>query len=217
MTITIDHKIIKTIHQKKIITIDGLTSLLKSSVKTARRRLKAWEAITSYNENGRYYTLPDIPDFNSHGLWVHRQVRFSRYGNLKNTIIHLIKESKGGLDAAEISDLLGISARSFLSSLHKHPDLKREKYQGRFVYFSGKEQVYTIQKECRSSMARKIQLPSDTQAIAILVEIIKQPTLSADELSRILHEKKYRISPECIQNFLNYHGLTIKKMPDSSS
>ena len=120
-----DKKTIRAIHQKKIITIDQLASLLHSSVKTARRRLKLWQAITSYNMNGRYYTLPGIPDFDSHGLWQYRQVRFSQHGNLKNTIIAFVIQSKAGLEAAEASDLLGISVRSFLSSLQKDPDFKR--------------------------------------------------------------------------------------------
>ncbi len=60
-----DKKTIRAIYQKKIIVIDKLASLLNSSIKTARRRLKLWQAITSYNMNGRYYTLPGIPDFNS--------------------------------------------------------------------------------------------------------------------------------------------------------
>jgi hypothetical protein len=52
-----DKTIIRVINQKKIITIDTLTSLLNSSVKTARRRLKLWEAIVNakgYIENIRH-------------------------------------------------------------------------------------------------------------------------------------------------------------------
>jgi len=209
-----DKTIIRAINQKKIITIDTLTSLLSSSVTTSRRRLKLWEAITSYNENGRYYTLPGIPDFDANGLWCYRQVHFSRYGNLKNTIIHLVTESKRGLDAADMYELLGVTVRSFLSSLKNHPDLKREKIQGRFIYFSGEEKNYIIQKERRSEIAKKIQMPSDIEAITILVEAIKNPGLNFHELWVKLQEKNCRVSPESVQNLFNYHGLTIKKMPD---
>lgn len=211
-----DKKTIRVIKQKKIITIDKLASLLHSSVKTARRRLKLWHAITSYNMNGRYYTLPGIPDFNSHGLWQYRQVRFSQHGNLKNTIIHLVKQSKAGLDASEASDLLGISVRSFLSSLQKHPDFKREKIQRRFVYFSSVQKDYIKQKEYRCAMTTTIELPSAIEAIAILVETIKNPDMSIDELAGKLQQKNYRISSESIENLFSYHGLTIKKMPDLS-
>lgn len=216
MEIDSDQKIIRAIQRKKIIAIDKLASLLNSSIKTARRRLKLWQAITSYNMNGRYYTLPDIPDFDSHGLWQYRQVRFSQYGNLKNTIIALVNQSKAGLDAAETSDQLGISVRSFLSSLQKHPEIKREKIQRRFVYFSAVQKDYIKQKERRCAMTRVKKLPSDIEAIAILVETIKNPDLSIDQLALKLQQNNYRISSESIQNLFSYHGLSIKKTPDLS-
>jgi hypothetical protein len=209
-----DKKTIRAIYQKKIIVIDNLASLLNSSIKTARRRLKLWQAITSYNMNGRYYTLPGIPDFDCHGLWEYRQVRFSQHGNLKNTIIALVNQSRAGLDAAEASDLLGISVRSFLSSRQKHADLKREKIQGRFVYFCAAQKDYINKKQLRDAMARTIKLPSDIEAIAILVETIKNPHLSIDQLALKLQKNNYRISSERIENLFSYHDLSIKKMPD---
>ena len=211
-----DNDIFRTIFSKKIMTIDDLSTLLNSSVKTAGRRLKLQEAYTSYNENARYYTFPGIPNFDVHGLWSYNQVRFSRYGNLKQTIIHVIQQSQCGLDAAELADMLGMPVRSVLTSLQKHSDLKREKIQGRFVYFSAIEKDYTNQKDNRSAMTRSIQLPSDIEAIAILLETIKKPQLSVEELSLALRDKNYRISPQSIQNLFSYHALTIKKMPDSS-
>jgi hypothetical protein len=216
MKIDANKKALSAIHQKKIITIDNLASLLNSSIKTARRRLKLWQAMTSYNMNGRYYTLAGIPEFDSHGLWQYRQVRFSQHGNLKNTIIALVNQSKAGLDAAEASDRLGISVRSFLSSLQKHPGFKREKIQGRFVYFSAVQKDHIKQKQFREAMTRSIKLPSDIEAIAILVESIKNPDLPIDQLALKLQQKNYRISSQSIENLFSYHGLSIKKMPDLS-
>lgn len=212
-----DHSIFRTIFNKKIITIDALSTLLNSSVKTARRRLKLWNAYTSYNENARYYTLPAIAEFDAHGLWVYNQVRFSRYGNLTNTILHVVTQSPCGLDAAELADMLGISVRSLLTSLQRHPDVKREKIQGRFVYFSAVKKNYTNQKEDRIGMPRSRQLPSDSEAIAILVETIKHPHLSIEELSLAVRNKHAHITPRSIHNLFNYHGLTRKKTPNLSS
>lgn len=209
-----DTTIIKVIFKKKIITINTLSSLLNSSSKTARRRLKQWEAYTSYNENGRFYTLPDIPEFCANGLWNYRSVRFSKYGNLKQTITKLIKISKAGLDAAEINDLLEISIRSFLTSLQTHPDIKREKIQGRFIYFSAVEEEFIKQKKCRFGMARIVQLPKNIEAISILVETIKNPLLSFDALSLKLKEKDCYVTPESIKNLFSYHDLAVKKTPE---
>ncbi len=210
-----DDKTLKTIFRKKVITIDALSLLLNSSIKTARRRLKLWDAYTSYNENGRYYTLPAIPEFDANGLWIYRKVRFSKYGNLKQTTIHLIKRSKAGLDAAEMSDLLGISVRSFLTVLHNDPAIKREKIQGRYIYFSTVENDSLKQKNLRSGMARIKQMPSDIEAVLILVETIKNPHLSVEGLALKLRGKNCGVTPENIRNLFGYHGLTVKKTPES--
>ena len=212
---TNDDKILKAISRKKIITIDLLSSLLDCSLKTARRRLKIWEALTSYNKNGRYYTLPNTPEFDENGLWVFRNVCFSKYGNLKQTTIHLVKDSKAGLDAAELSDLLGIPVRSFLTAFQKHSDLKREKIQGRYVYFSSVHEDYIEQKKNRVNMARIKQLPSDMEAILILVETIKSPHLSIEALALKLKDNNCNITPDRIRNLFDYHGLTLKKMPQA--
>ena len=212
-----DTRIQKTIAERKVITIDVLTSLLNSSIKTARRRLKLWEAYTSYNENGRFYTLPSIPEFDANGLWAYRSIRFSKYGNLRQTAINLIKLSRAGLDAAEINDLLGIPVRSFLSALQKHADIRREKIQGRFVYFAAVEQEFNEQKSRRGSMTRITQIPRDTEAILILVETIKNPHLSAEALSVKLRESNCIVTPESIRNLFAYYGLTVKKTPEVPS
>lgn len=209
-----DNRIQNIIAARKVITIDVLASLLNSSIKTARRRLKLWQAYTSYNQNGRFYTLPDVPEFDSYGLWAYRSIRFSKYGNLRQTAINLIKCSKAGLDAAEINDLLGISVRSFLSALQKHADIRREKIQGRFVYFSAVEREFNKQKSSRVSMTRITRLPRDTDAILILVEKIRNPLLSAQALSVKLRESNCVVTPESISNLFAYHGLTVKKTPE---
>jgi hypothetical protein len=65
-------------------------------------------------------------------------------------------------------------------------------------------------------MTRTIQLPSDIEAIAILVQTIKNPALSIDQLADKLQQNNYWISSESIENLFSYHGLSIKKMPDLS-
>ncbi len=40
---------------------------------------------------------------------------------------------------AELGDLLGMQPHGFLPLFREHPGLRREKYQGRFVYFSAEE------------------------------------------------------------------------------
>ena len=60
-------------------------------------------------------------------------------------------------------------------------------------------------------MRKTQRLPSEFEAIAILVEKIKHPQLSMEELANKLKGKKLNIAPEAIENFFLHHSLVIKK------
>ena len=195
-------------------TLGEVAELIHSSIHTARRRLKTWQARNSYNHNGRYYTLPDVPAFDVKGLWRWRGVFFSQYGNLKQTVIELVRRSQAGLDAGEMRLLLGLDPRSFLSAFANHPRLRREKAQGRFVYYCADPSVYAEQQQ-RRGLSAKGRQATPFEAIAILVEKIKHPALSNGALSLRLRKQKLSVEPETIDNLFVRHGLAVKKTPRS--
>ena len=208
-------KALKAFRRRKVMNLGEVAELLHSSIHTARRRLKEWRAHTSHNQNGRYYALPDVSQFDADGLWHWRGVFFSRYGNLKQTLVELIRRSSAGLDAGEIGSLLGLDPRSFLSSFAEHPQIKREKAQARFVYYRADRSVYSAQQQRRSALNAQARQPTAFEAIAILVEKIKHPALSNEALSRRLKKQKLSVEPETIKNMFARHGLAVKKTPRS--
>jgi len=211
----VSRKGLKVFRRRKVMKLEEVAELVQSSIHTARRRLKQWQAHTSYNQNGRYYTLPDVPEFDADGLWHWRGIFFSRYGNLKQTVVELIRHSSAGLDAGEMKSLLGLDPRSFLSSFADHPQIKREKSQGRFVYYCADRSVYSGQHQRRSVLSAQGRQPTAFEAIAILVEKIKHPALSNQALSRRLKKQKLSVEPETIKNLFILHGLAEKKTPHS--
>ncbi len=188
---------------------------LHCSPRTVQRRLADWQAITSYNRNGSYYTLPEIATFDANGLWRCRSACFSRFGNLRQTFIQLVSNSPAGLTGAEVGTLLALRPSSFLWSFREHPALKREKHQGLYVYYSSAPTRYKKQVEQRRLMRRGTRLPVDFEAIAILVEKIRCPNLSNEALSQRLRKQKLSIEPEVIENLFVKHDLTVKKTPRS--
>ena len=211
----VSRKSLSAFRRRKVMTLGEVAELVHSSIHTARRRLKEWRTHTSYNQNGRYYTPPDVPEFDADGLWHWRGVFFSRYGNLKQTVVELIRRSAAGLDAGEMGSLLGLDPRSFLSSFADHPQIKREKSQGRFVYYCADRSVYSGQQQRRSVLIAEGRQPTSFEAIAILVEKIKHPALTNEALSRRLKKQKLSVEPETIKNLLVRHGLAEKKTPRS--
>lgn len=200
---------------KKIVTLLELATHLNCSTRTVQRRLADWKTITSYNRNGKYYTLPEIAMFDANGLWRYRGAFFSRFGNLPETFVQLVSNSQAGLTAAEVGTLLRLRSSSFLWSFHDHPAIKREKHQGLYVYYNSARTRYNEQREQRRLMRKSIRLPVNFEAIAILVEKIKCPKLSNEALSQRLKKQKLSIEPEVIKNFFAKHDLTVKKTSHS--
>lgn len=210
---TANEKILKEFRKRKVVTLQFLVDLGECSAPTARRRLRQWGAISSYNQNGRFYTLPDIPKFDANGLWQWKRVSFSKFKTLKQTVVELVCRSVNGLDGREIGTLLGLNPRSFLSAFSDHPQLLRRKVQGRYVYYAADLSVFARQQKHRRS--RIDRLPSDVEAVAILVEKIKMPVLDNKAMSQRLRRQNISVEPEVIENLFSHHGLAVKKTPHS--
>jgi len=207
--------VIRAFEKEKVVTILLLTAWLSCSVATARRRLKAWGALTSYNRNGRYYTLPQIAKFDDNGLWRYQGIFFSKHGNLKQTLIHLITHSQQGLSGAELGDLLGLQPRSFLSHFRDHAALSRENLMGRWIWFSADPEKGKKQKQAQlaHAVAKGPRMPSDMEAVMILVDLITHPNSRLEQISRRLKSKGFAIDVEAIRQLLVHHDL-LKKTAD---
>lgn len=204
---------IKTFKREKILTLPKLASILGCSTRTAQTKLNLWNTYTSYNKNGKYYTLPEIPQFNHHGLWWYKDVAFSKNGNLKKTIIHLIIISPSGLTGKQLGDLLGLVPQSFLHHFRDCPGICREKHDGVYVYFANNASVYEKQVQQRRSIIHQSSIVtiSVPEAILILVAIIKHHSISAQDILTLPEIKKSKIQLIAIQNFLESHGLVKKE------
>jgi hypothetical protein len=200
----------------KVFTIGELTSILKCSIPNARLKLKQWRAYTSYNQNGRFYVLPQVPRFDHHGLWHYENVAFSKQGNLKKTIVHLVSSAPAGLIGRQLGELLDLSPQSFLHHFRNCPGICREKHDGVYVYFSDDTAVYERQVQQRSSLVCRpaVVTISDPEAIMILVAIIRHHDITAEEIMVLPEIKKSKMKLMAIQRFLDSHGLG-KKIPDS--
>jgi len=204
-----------TIKKEKIFTLKRIVSILECSSRTAQTKLKLWKTYTSYNQNGKYYTLPEIPEFNQHGLWQYKNVAFSKHGNLKKTIVHVVSVSPAGLSGKQLGEILGLSPQSFLHHFRQCPGIHREKHDGVFIYFSDVDEVYEKQLQERTSVAARsaIVTLSDPEAVLVLVAVIRQHGISAEEILALPEIKKSKITLSAVKGFMAYHGL-LKKTPD---
>ena len=151
----LDHEKIKVVWNRlekaKIFNIGELASLLTCSVPNARLKLKQWQAYTSYNQNGKYYALPQVPRFDDHGLWRYKNAAFSRHGNLKKTVIHLVSVRLPGFPENSSVRFLAFHPSHFCIIFDS---VRGSTVKNTMVFLS----IFQMSKRCTTSSYRK-ELP----------------------------------------------------------
>lgn len=206
----------KYLEKIKIFTIDQLVSSLNCSTPSARLKIKQYKAYTSYNHNGRYYTMPRVPRFDKNGLWRYKGIRFSKHGTLKNTVVHLVNNAQAGLTGKQIGDIVGVSPRSFLHHFRHTPGISREKHEGVYVYFSDNAEVYKHQlQKISAKFSQTAEYVSDADAIEVLVALVKHHNICVEDIMALPEIRGRKISSFSIRKFMEKHGL-IKKTAGSA-
>ena len=194
----------------QVMTLSQLEILLSCSQRSVQRYLSKWGSLRSYNHNGQYFSLPAIAHFNSFGVWKYNDICFSQFGNLKETVVQLVTTASAGLTASELSEILSVNAHSFMSQFRVDPRLKREKWEGVLVYFCSKHDICVAQKRERFVNQSQPAFPSDTQAVIILVSLLKEEKATIEALVKNINKEHKGISIAMIERLLEYHGLLKK-------
>ncbi len=208
---TVNDKVRQEFRRVKVMTLVTLMELLSCSRSTAQRRLKQWRCRTSYNRNGSFYALPEVVEFNEHGLWQYKSVCFSCHGNLTQTVAALVNDAPTGMTGAELSDVLNVNANSFVGAFVGDGKLSREKLGARFVYTSCDEPVKQQQIHRRYEADRRCAQLSCADAVTVLVELIKMPTHGPAELAWAVRSRAPTASAEAIEQFFREHELSSAK------
>lgn len=203
-----DDKVRQEFRHVRIMALGTLMELLACSRSTVQRRLKQWRCYTSYNRNGSFYALPEVVEFDEHGLWQHKSVGFSRHGNLAQTVLALVSDAPSGVTGAELSDVLNINANSFIGAFVKTGKISREKVGSRFVYTSRDEPVKQRQIRLRRDADQRCTQLSCADAVIVLIELIKTPALGPAALARTVRLRAPTASAEAIGQFFSEHGLS---------
>ena len=133
--------------KQKIATLVELKQVVGTiSTMTVFRRLKQSGYRTSYSHRGKYYTLAELPQFDSEGLWSYRSVWFSLHGNLLQTAQAFVEQAVAGLTAGELQTLLHVEVKQALLQLVRRKQIHREKIGSRYVYLAGERGLRKSQK-----------------------------------------------------------------------
>lgn len=138
----------------KIATIEQLQKKIPTKVtKTIRRYLKKLDYFSSYSHNGKYYSHKRFANFDENGLWIYKNICFSKHKTLINTIEYLVNVSESGYYSNELKKLLHVEVKNALLKLEKDKKIIRKKINHRFYYFSN---ISAVKKDqlllCRSKI-----------------------------------------------------------------
>ena len=198
--------------EKIVMTLRELSQFLNVSIRTIQRKIRQWDTIRSYDHNGSYFSLKKLATFNSYGIWEYNNIHFSKFGTLKNTLVAIINDSSHGMDASQIRDVLGMDTRSFLFQYKDVSGIKREKIGSNYVYFSSDQQQFSEQLSKRKLDSKALAQPplKGSDALSVLVEAIKYPGFTFEQLSGHLHKQGTKIEPKVIQSFFTFYGIEKK-------
>jgi len=226
---TSEADVARLIRVRRIVDIATLEARIgERSRRSLFRDLKNLGYLTSFTHAGRYYTLPDIPQFDADGLWFHEEVGFSRLGTLKETVGHLVPEAPAGKTHGELRALLRVRVQNTLHDLHRRRAIGRRVVEGlhEFVYVSSDptasaRQIARREQSLQGGLPAGRQavapLPSAQTVIAILVEALRAERMlvSPEEVSRRLSARGMPVGAEEVERVFAHYDLLGGKKNDT--
>jgi len=179
-----------------------------------RRDLSKLKCITCFTDNSRYYTLPDIPDYDGFGLWQYGTICFSKYGTIKETARALINESARGLSHTDLSNILGIPLYNPLRVLVKEGSVICETDGHRMTFYSADDEISKQQRNNSTGVVRySAAHPFDLHiTIDLLLAVLLEKEDTIDKAHMFLKANKHpNITRKEVEEIFSFYNLTEKK------
>ena len=209
-------KLITSLKEERLIqTYTDLETISGCTGRTLQRKIKKCKLLASYNKNSKFYTLPTLAVFNDFGIWQYHEILFSQQGNLYQTLVYLVDQSKSGYTSGELLQIVQVKTDDALRVLTNQKRLQREKHYSYYVYYSINHHRFQLQKNNRLSDFLPVApqyLPKDKNIIiSVLVEIIHSDTLSLESLLTGLKKRHIEASAQQILGVISHYDLKKKK------
>ncbi len=197
--------------QKPCWEINPLADSIGYSTRSVQRFLAELGYISSFTDNGRWYTLCSIPRFNQDGLWFYEDIGFSQSGSLTNTLVDLAAGSPAGMTAEELGEKLRCRCHSVLVQLCRCGRLRRQKIGRCHRYFAATAEAASEQLQVISAQAKNAEFLPAEIAVFVLVEFIHHPNYSCKRLAAVLARKRNVVVQAMqIQKLFEQHGIKKK-------
>lgn len=175
--------------------------------RTLQRRMKEQGILASYNQNGKFYTATVYCRFNRDGIWEYNQILFSKVGNLYETIVYLIEQSTGGYTTKDLNEILRVKTDDAVRNLFLQQRIRREKIDGRYVYFSIDVDQFNKQFNEWSKSLNEVlpSLPDLETIILVLLAIIDLNSVEPNKIQIAVLERGAELSLEEITRIIGHY------------
>lgn len=212
-------ELIKT---KKIFLFSSISKYVNASTATLRRYIKALKGMSSYTHNGKFVTLPEIPQFDENGIWFYRNVGFSSFKNSMELIVNIINKSESGITKEGLDEILKIDVSKQINTLLHREQINRVKI-GRKYHYISEALAKSKKKRIRLLRAADIEESFDANVtgmdlIALLKAVLMEQNIGIDSKSIRCITQKYslKLPEKKIEYLLLKYDLTEKKSPDAA-
>lgn len=158
------------------------------------RDLAAIGSLSSCNNSGGFYTLPDVPEFDADGLWRWERALFSRHGTLKATVRHLVRTADSGQTQRELQQRLQLRVHNTLLELVSAREIARELIDQLYLYVSADLEVRAAQIASRRALLAPPEHPplGLSEVVEILLAVIHHGTRDVCQPRLVLEELRAR-------------------------
>lgn len=170
-----ENQLVDSFHENFLLTIKDLKNILQTTSRmTVFRKLKHLPYKTSYSHCGKYYTLDSIANYDNNGIWAYNQIYFSKFGTLKNTVLHHIDKSIIGFTCYELEEFLRIPVHNTVLDLWKNSKINREQIAKEYIYFSVEkgDMQFDLRKQYITS--ENSMVPKEDEYLALFMSLLNE-------------------------------------------
>lgn len=199
----------RLLRNQKVLLMEELQKELEGRSRiSVFRDLKELDYCSSYSHTGKYYTLREVAHFDDDGLWRYKEIGFSDYGTLKETVFHFVENSEAGYQHEELRQLLQVRVHNTLLELVRAKRLRRIGREKQYLYVSGNAQRAREQCKKREELSRTTPVSAEV-IIEILAEVIRGSRICTEvaELTQRLRERDVPVAEQQVAQVLGLYGV----------
>lgn len=172
-----ENQLVDSFHKNFLLTIKDLKNILQTTSRmTVFRKLKHLPYKTSYSHCGKYYTLDSIANYDNNGIWAYNQIYFSKFGTLKNTVLHHIDKSIIGFTCYELEEFLRIPVHNTVLDLWKNSKINREQIAKEYIYLSVEkgDTQFDLRKQYITSENSMVPKEATDEYLALFMSLLNE-------------------------------------------